>query len=694
MNIKNCKCMAAIMMAMALGACSSDELNLLADKGGQLSILPTIGGSQAANVNVETRAEEAGDDALSENVIGNTLDIFIAGQGGDTYWNQYHLTGVTAGTEKLLTYDCLKGDKALTAGSSYKVYVSANTAATNGTIASEAELKALSINDADIYRHEGTVASNGCQENKRFVMDYSGTLTVNAESKNTIDAQMSRAAAKFKVKVQFDPTFYSQLTTTDGYTVNSPAWRLFNCNTSAPLFADGDAVTPTLTDAPRFSLDKTAGDVYDIVTYSYPFSWTDQLEGAPYILFSYELSKAGKTDHVFHYYRIPLTDLTALQRNHVYEVTATIKSYGSTTTVASTNDVDLSYKVIDWKDDAAPLNGVLPYYIMAEPDFTVLSGDGSQTATISIFAPESIWALGSAGIKIQAGSFKSYYKNYNLVQQNTSDTQSGTVSIDYTNRTLTVTSTALTNHAVKYINFVLYYEADGNTYSQKVYFKHYPTDNIQPVMSSWSSYDNTSWARYSNPQRSGTVEASGMFIAKVWNGSKIVNLTSSGGIGTTDLSLPNPHMYVVLLTAPNNSYDIKRPLDKEGNVCSPAFMIASQLGAVSGSGSAAMKEFAASETHAANYMEVDAKGNEYTDWRLPTAAELKIITTFQPNAGAVTATSVIDRVLAAGRYHAIDKQRITNTGNSYGSTSNTTAAVRCVRDLTPEEVENLRNTRE
>lgn len=688
-------------MAMALGACSSDELNLLADKGGQLSILPTIGGSQAANVNVETRAEEAGDDALSENVIGNTLDIFIAGQGGDTYWNQYHLTGVTAGTEKLLTYDCLKGDKALTAGSSYKVYVSANTAATNGTIASEAELKALSINDADIYRHEGTVASNGCQENKRFVMDYSGTLTVNAESKNTIDAQMSRAAAKFKVKVQFDPTFYSELTTTDGYTINSPAWRLFNCNTSAPLFADGDAVTPTLTDAPRFSLDKTAGDVYDIVTYSYPFSWTDQLEGAPYILFSYELSKAGKTDHVFHYYRIPLTDLTALQRNHVYEVTATIKSYGSTTTVASTNDVDLSYKVVDWKDDATSLEGVLPYYIMAEPDFTVFTGDDTQSATISIYAPESIWALGASGIQI--ANFKSYYRNSNNEKINTADTQSGTVSIDYTNHTMTVTSTAETNHAVKYINFDLKYVVDGTTYSQKVYFKHYPTDNIQPVLSSWSSRTTDGWVRYGEAGGTTTKDSKSVFVAKIWNKTSeqicfLTAPTSSGSSGTIGSqykqgtgTLTNPHMYVFLLTSPSASYDIKRPKNNETNVCSPAFIVASQLGAVEKNGSSSYWDKSDAETQADAYMEVDDDGTKYTGWRLPTVAELQLICRYQSDPAT---QEIMSTLLAAGRYHAMGGTNIVRNSGIIYTSSTKTAAIRCVRDLTPEEVEKLRNKRE
>ena len=692
MNIKNCKCMAAIM-AVALSACSSEDLIKQEDQGAQLSILPTIGGSQAAQtVNVTTRAEEAGVDALSENNLGNTLDIFIA---ADDYWNQYHLTGVAAGTEKLLTYDCLNGDKKLTKDKSYRVYVSANTAATNGTIASEADLKALSITDADIYRHEGTEAGKGEQVDKRFAMDYTGTLTVNGEAKNTINAQMSRASAKFRVKVKFDPTFYSQLTTTDGYIINSPAWRLFNCNTAAPIFANGDAVTPVLTTAPRFSLDKTSSDVYEFVTYSYPFSWTDPVEGAPYIIFSYGLMKDGKADTGWHYYRIPLTNLSALERNHVYEVTATIKSYGSTNPVTQTNDVDLSYKVIDWADEGADFSGVQSFYLIAEPELTILSGEGSQTAKIGITAPKNIWDQGESGIQIR--NFRSYYYDKDETAKNTSDTQSGVLSIDYANHTLTVNSPVLTNHAVKYINFELYYVADGNTYSQKVYFKHYPDESIEPVESSWASRNDPSWVRYDNPKREGTASvnvgtsSNVFFRAKAYVGGKRYHLDTDGNI-TGDGTDANNHMYIIQLTSPSSTYSIGHYANENERVASPAFLIASELGAIN-----SRETYSVSKQHCFDYLEVAADGTEYTGWRLPTISELQIISQYQ-NATATQEIMSTVLPLTTSTYYSITSGKGVrpNDETEVNVTASTTARggyVRAVRDLTLEEVKRLRNNK-
>lgn len=700
MNSKHFKYMAAIV-AVALSACSSEEIQEpSADQNAQLAIVPTVGGTLAAtSVSVSTRAgEEAGADDLSENNLGNTLDIFIAGKDGDTYWNQYHLSGVTAGTEKLLAYDCLSGDKGLTAGSTYNVYVSANNTATNGTIDSEAALKALSITDADIYRHEGPAAdaAKGCQNGKRFAMDYTGTLTVSANDKNTINAQMSRAAAKFRVKVKFADDFYNQLTTTDGYTINSPAWRLFNCNTAAPVFADGDAIAPVLATAPRFSLDKADGDVYEFVTYSYPFSWTDPVEDAPYILFSYGLMKDGKSDTGWHYYRIPLTNLTALERNHVYEVTATIKSLGSTTPVASTDDVDLTYKVVDWTDESTGFSGVQSYYLIAVPDFTILTGQGTQSVTIGITAPKSIWAQGASGIQIR--NIKSYYYDKDEVAHSTTDSSA---SIDYTNHTVTVNSTVLANHAVKYINFEVYYTVDGTTYSQKVYVKHYPDESIEPVKSSWASRNFTSWVRYGggggtiNEAKVGGSSTSVFFRAKVYNeeDGKIYPIETDGTMATSTTSIRNNnHMYIIQLTSPGSTYSIGHYANENERVASPAFMIASELGAIN-----SRETYAVSKQHCVDYLEVAADGTEWTGWRLPTIPELQIISKYQ---NADETKDIISQVLplTTSTYYSITSGKGVRPSdaseqNVTASTSARYGYVRAVRDLTAEEVARLRNNK-
>lgn len=148
-------------------------------------------------------------------------------------------------------------------------------------------------------------------------------------------------------------------------------------------------------------------------------------------------------------------------------------------------------------------------------------------------------------------------------------------------------------------------------------------------------------------------------------------------------------MYVVQITnTPQNSkYKIGHVtnIDKETklsseDVVSPAFMLASQLGTVY----KFSKGVDASE-HCDKYIEVRKDGTKYTDWRLPTASEIGVITNYQYK----TNQNVIDVVLAGGSYWALDGNQVTaNTNN------NTKGYVRCVRDLSPKEVKELENKKE
>jgi hypothetical protein len=127
------------------------------------------------------------------------------------------------------------------------------------------------------------------------------------------------------------------------------------------------------------------------------------------------------------------------------------------------------------------------------------------------------------------------------------------------------------------------------------------------------------------------------------------------------------------------------------NTISPAFMIASQLGVVSANAGRTT-----AYTHCQDYVEVTYKyprfkgsisnGNYtggdgildwavYSDWRLPTEAEIKIIADYQNNQGAVAI------VLAGQRYYALTGTS-TETVNALSSGSNGNY-IRCVRDVKP-----------
>ena len=127
--------------------------------------------------------------------------------------------------------------------------------------------------------------------------------------------------------------------------------------------------------------------------------------------------------------------------------------------------------------------------------------------------------------------------------------------------------------------------------------------------------------------------------------------------------------------------------DREDNqrVVSPSFMIASQLGLINTGDQVKFMQQAAS--HCEKYVEVvyrnrnnrtdnDADLIVYDDWRLPTAAELRIISKFQ------TGSAVMDIVLDRPNYWSAGGE-VLGIGTGYasdGTTQMTGTGVRCVRD--------------
>lgn len=152
-------------------------------------------------------------------------------------------------------------------------------------------------------------------------------------------------------------------------------------------------------------------------------------------------------------------------------------------------------------------------------------------------------------------------------------------------------------------------------------------------------------------------------------------------------------MYVIQITeadiSTSNPYTLGRPkLDvnsqSKDKVVSPAFMIASQLGAVSSSS----YDASTAAAHCRHYMEVELRDGQhvrYTGWRLPTAAEVDYIVKWQNKNW-----DTIDKVLGGHFYYDLSGGKA-DTG--YNTNSNSTF-VRCVRDLTVEEVNALNDKTE
>ena len=784
----------------------------------------------------------------------------------------------------------------------------------------------------------------GFTTEKEFMMD--GIRKNWTPDETTLDqvfdnVTLNRAAAKIVLNVKFDATFLKTLT--QNMTVNgtdttwepkpeaeqvriqedgAPAWRFYNFAFGAPVFApetQGAGVevhnSATLLRHPY----PFAGDDkhFQIITYTYPNKWAaaDYATKAPSLVISVPYQKAGEAEPEYGYYRIPLvkSDVTAIERNHIYVINATIATRGSE--LHEDEDVieDVIYNVLPWNDENNSqaihneVQSVQHYYFNVNPKVYTLRGDGDQSVILNYSKASgtkvnwSLFTYDSEGNQLSvvanddASATRAWFYNAKGVFTTTYGDNSGT---DWSNMgvnivqsgagttgstgTVTVTSTALNNKAIKYVRLRVYldepstFDSNGNpTMYEDIIIRHFPTDNIQNVAGSWSSYHDASnttenvtmtttslaiaqswveeygveyttttgtrtdyityaqyaahagedgyaivnnlaqtdrgtfrqqvqdndrrraangqanavlgedgycyWginpneyngygnddyyveqtayyygrpytynqsyryanlyrARYSytysyteysvtvpgastgdwvdwdatdkanhSDQRNYTItygNNAGTFNAKAMSGTTMYAIEENphgqnyNRYYSTDLgnpeSLTNNHMYVIQISSTSSNYVLGRPYvnttthQSQDNVVSPAFMIASQLGAVlpftgnNGPANAA--------THCSRYMEVAEDGTRYTGWRLPTEAEISVITNYQYGTiGGVeipSAYQVIVPVLTGQWYHSLSGQEVEANPDA-GQGSTTKSYLRCVRDLSAAEVERL-----
>ena len=190
-------------------------------------------------------------------------------------------------------------------------------------------------------------------------------------------------------------------------------------------------------------------------------------------------------------------------------------------------------------------------------------------------------------------------------------------------------------------------------------------------------------------RKTGTRVSEGIYDAKIYDAGycKYIvydrgNYSIGNPVGST---LTNNHMYVIQITSTSNKYSLGKPVldgnyQSQDRVASPAFMIASQLGAVTPTDNPVT-----ASTHCGTYMEVGTDGTRYVGWRLPTKQEIEVIIGYQN--GTYTQDITMVEVLGGRYYWALDGTSAYVSTGSQGSATN--AYVRCVRDLTVEELNKL-----
>lgn len=789
----------ALAVIGGMTACSEESgfFDYRANAGTEgLGILPTV--SESAQV--VTRAESIVE--LMEKQL-NTLDVFVEPvTAAGTFLRQYHLTEPTEADLNLLAERWR--NEGLEMGKNYNIYVATNNPLTTSNLDNVEALKALVYDEVtadvavidddnnigwgtdatsgNIYKLYDAAATNSDRAltaQKEFMMD--GVIKNWTPDPTTVDqvfdVTLNRAAAKIVLNVNFSADFLMSLThdktgtgTDTTWTpkppaeqmaiTGSPAWRFSNFAFGAPVIApdtQGDGVEVHNSGFNIFHNQTFEGDDkhFQIITYTYPNKWeqANYATDAPSLVISVPYTQGTVT--TYNYYRVPIVmkDTTAIRRNYIYVINATIKTRGSEPQEDEDEIEDVQYAVLPWNDESNSaaihneVEAVQHLYLKVNPKVYTLRGDGQQSVDINYLkaAGTSVkWQLYSFNTSTQAkgsaveptasnavwgwyydgdGTMKTTYTGMTHMGVTIEQSPEGTSG---QSGTITVTSTDLPNRAIKYMLLRVYLNEQQTLY-EDVIIRHFPTDNIQSIAGLWSSRTTTNWWDAStltgnwwnttNPRGYG-IGYDGLFRARYYynnsnmRGANNTNYTNSHD-WQNQTSLTNNKKYVIQISSTSDEYVLGRPyLDgnkqSQDHVASPAFMIASQLGATTSTSprNNQITTFAReAATHCDTYKEVDSDGTEWTGWRLPTREEVGVILRYQHAnydtmkpvmtgayywtlEGAAVATGVTGENNGNYTWATDWATRYSNTSYDY-QYGRGNCFIRCIRDMSAQEIDEL-----
>lgn len=294
---------------------------------------------------------------------------------------------------------------------------------------------------------------------------------------------------------------------------------------------------------------------------------------------------------------------------------------------------------------------------------------------------------------------------------------------DVTKGKIYLTSTTPENVTKRYITLAVTNKV-GTKY---VVIEQYPLEYIQPIAGYYSYRDDylskgvdptdepCYWGRTFNKSgREGDddipTEAGFGFESKVYTDGAIYNYIFTDywrddgdrwstthnyykAVTNGRATRQNNMMYFVTITQTDENYKIAHPIKEiiEGQeyavsspendqLVSPAFMLASQLGAL---GTATPGSWNNARVHCANYVETYMIGDQvykFDDWRLPTSAEIAVIIKYQNDDNV---DDVMDVVLTGQRYYISYQE--TGSANVPNASGGSGPYVRCIRDVKPTD---------
>lgn len=465
------------------------------------------------------------------------------------------------------------------------------------------------------------------------------------------------------------------------------------------------------------------------------------------------LGEASVEQKSHNYYKVQLNygqDADAnnkLLRNHLYRVRATLRTLGSSTPEVPVElDPQCTFEILDWQKITIDVN----------PDdlqFLVLK---RNALTMANTTQDSVYFISTSPLDmattktrvIEAYYFDDYGRKQQVAAGEFYPTLSQSDEAGYTGY-LKIASATPTNNVPKYIRisvenqqgatdtlFVAQYPLEYFT-SEQSWYSYVDDGTLGQPNSSCFSYEQAP-TRNSNDDDRVYAGSGGGYVIGFWdlqffsmvvystnatNGESVIyqyyynnpinvfwhdndwNLqlytdwSLFGGKPVT-VNLNNARIYHLYLTSTSGQHRLGIPqTDSNGytvntadnnKLVSPSLMVASQLGCTKAWGNRSEVEL-----HCKQYVEKTAAGVVYDDWRLPTRAEMDVLTYYQrPGTIADPNPSVVKQTFRAYWYWCADGPYENEYGIStfdFGSeggtdwggysTSPNKPAVRCVRDV-------------
>lgn len=686
----------ALTMGLSLVGCAEDS-ELIYQGAQQLSVKPLILDNKVS------RATTLSDASLNEDKLYN-FNIKMFGEYNECKVDKTFTDNLEKGKEEVIDRDNWKVKNDLQEGNTYSVKSVAN-AKGSGDVQT----------DEDIWKPYDATSNS----NKMFLMSSIENYPVTKEPTQTIPVKLARAAAKIALTIHVD---------VEGYTAGQAKWQLKNYNAKTKIFDNN--TESELKDGEIVEAQGASGE-YTVTTYSYATQWTDDTK-APAIYLQVPLTADGKTE--MNYYKIPVRDPKAtgedakkLNRNTIYTIDAKINNKGGSSEIEYITTGKVVYDVLPWSDGGTTDIDANTSYLMVTPKVVYMKNvDTDMSVTYKSSSPvkilskkvyyidnegnteeyfqgyvetvyettiEKVWVDGhwswhgwidghyeDKEVKKEV-QFKPYPTKMELQNEKDGENLGGKIVIN---------SPIPKNRFSKYIVLTLE-NAEGTKATVK--YKQSPLIETQNFFGDYSSRTKSGWSyRTAEGQKvkgQYTNDHSGGYLAKYYENGYIYSFRNYSTVN----GLKNNRMYIIQVSSTKNSkYNIAHPnIDKStgytnDEVVSPAFMIASQLGAVQ----SAKFDQSKAKTHCETYREVkkeNGKQVKYDGWRLPTKTEIQFIVDFQQesyknNKGETK--QPIKPVLEGANYYTLNNETVAT-----GVESGDDAYVRCVRDLTPAEVDEL-----